>query len=87
MTEQEKTVDEELIPLRTSLDQLSKQIEDEGINVTRHTTEALMEVLKSLTSLEGRARQSRNTRLISSVVKEKDRARAALGLTPRKRRR
>lgn len=82
-----KAIEDHLVPIRASLDQLCLQIEDEGVNPLRSTTEALMEQLTSLHILEEEARKTNNTRLIGAVLKERDRTRSALGFAPRKRRR
>lgn len=82
-----KAIDEQLVPIRASLDQLCLQIEEEGVNPKRHTTEALMEQLTSLYILEEEAVKTKNTRIIGAVRKERDRTRSALGFAPRRRRR
>jgi hypothetical protein len=82
-----KVIEEHLAPLRSRIDQLSKTIEDEDINPTRETTDQLVEILGELHDLEDHARTTKNTRTIGAVTKERDRVRAALGFTPRRRRR
>lgn len=81
-----RAIEELLVPIRSELDQLGKKAEDEGINVERATTEALLKQLTDLHLLEREARETRNTRTIAAVTKERDRAREGLGLTPRRRR-
>lgn len=76
-----------LIPIRARLDQLVKQAEDEDVNISRDTTEQLLEQLGSLHTLEVEADKLGNKRLLGEVHKERDRARQGLGLLPRKRKR
>jgi hypothetical protein len=80
-------IQEELVPHRAKLDQLCAQAEAEGFQVQRETTEALLDILGPLKELEAAARATRNTRLVSEVVTEVNRAREAVGITPRRRRR
>jgi hypothetical protein len=80
-------IHDELVPLRAKLDQLHAQAEAEGFQVQRETTEALLDILGTLKGLEAEARATNNTRLVSEVVTEVNRAREAVGITPRKRRR
>jgi hypothetical protein len=80
-------IQDELVPLRAKLDQLCAQADAEGFQVKRETTEALLEALNALKVLEDTARLTRNTRLVSSVLVERDRAREAVGINPRRRRR
>jgi hypothetical protein len=82
-----KAIEDELATVRASLDQLVKKAEEEGVDITRKTTEALTEDLTTLRILEEEANKLKNSRLIGAVRKERDRCRVALGLTVPKRRR
>lgn len=89
-TERAREISESLVPLRSRLDQLSKQVqveESEGQLIQRSTTEALMGVLGSLNTLEEAAREIDHKRVLGEVLKERARARQALGFEPRRRRR
>lgn len=80
-------IQDELVPISAKLDQLCAQADAEGIRVQRETTEALLDVLAALKVLENNARLTRNTRLVSTVLTECERARVAVGIQPRRRRR
>lgn len=80
-------IDEMLVPIAADLDQLCKLAEDEGVNIQRSTTEALLKRLTELHVLEEEANAIGNQRLVGRVVKERDRARQGLGFLPRKKRR
>lgn len=82
-----QAIDDTLDPIRARLDQLVKTAEDEDVNVTRETTEALLKELTVLHTLEAEAIKIGNQRLVGRVTKERDRARQGLGFMPRKRRR
>lgn len=82
-----QAIHDELAPLRAKLDQLCATAEAEGFQVQRETTEALLDVLTALKTLEEDARLTRNTRLVSEILTERDRAREAVGINPRRRRR
>lgn len=83
-----KAIEEELGRRRDRLDQLVKAAEDEDINITRETTEGLIEIQAELRILEEEANKTTgNQRLMASIRKERDRCREALGLKPRRRRR
>lgn len=82
-----KAIEEVLIRIRTKLDQLVPQAEKEGFDITQETTDALVDTLGDLLTLEEEATALQNTRLVGSIRIERDRNREALGLTPKRRRR
>lgn len=86
-TQRAREIEYSLLPLRASLDQLVKASDDEGFHVTRETTEALTAVLSKLHLLETDARAIEHKRVLGEVLKERARARQALGFEPRRRRR
>lgn len=82
-----KAIEEALDPLRAKIDQLEKAADDEGIRVTRETTEAALELLTTLHTLNDEAVKTRQPRTVAKVQKEQERVRAILGFTPRRRQR
>lgn len=78
-------MDERLVPLRAKLDQLIETADNEGVRVTKETTEALMGALSEINRMKEDAAEIGNKRLIEDVEKERRRAREGLGLEPRAR--
>jgi uncharacterized Zn finger protein len=82
-----KAIEDQLDALIPKLDQQAQLAEDEGFNVTRETTEALMATMTSLKILEQEARKIHNTRLLGRISKADLHAREALGLAAKRRHR